>query len=161
MKRWLQLRVGRFNREGFTFRGLGILAIVLSCLYLLLKWIFSIPDAQDSFVVIRGIVYRGDIGVEAFIAVIIIGVILIGLDTLSARKPVTLQEEHYRYQLYLHHRKLYLNITFGTTAVYDRDIELTQEERENFWLKGPTYISDLVSDIELNQEEYNDRFIKR
>ena len=66
----------------------------------------------------------------------------------------------WNYILYEKEGKLLLSVVCGTVGMFDRNIYLTDLEKENFDLKGKSFIEKFANEIRNDPSKYESRHVK-
>ncbi len=70
-------------------------------------------------------------------------------------------QEHWLYCLYEDGERLILSVVCGTTEVYDIEVELTPEEKQQFVALGKPFIHSLALRINSHPTDYENKNRKR
>lgn len=135
----------RINREGFTCIDLGLFLFLSSGLWLLLVYIFSLEIYPTEPVFFRSTYVQESTGVLE--AIFIWGIILLLLGLYFRAKRTILYQEKWHFTLYLQRGSLYLSVLKGGSALYEKVLPLSKEERRRYWKEGIPYIQSLVKKV--------------
>ena len=68
-------------------------------------------------------------------------------------------DKDWNYTLYKDGGKLILSVLCGTVAMFDLNVPLNEEEKEDFYLKGEVFLDDLAEKIRFSPPAYQERSI--
>ena len=163
--RRVQYECNLFIQIGLYFFVPSIIGLII---FTLLGTDFSTPT--DNFVVTGLYVNTGytDLG-AMLMGMLVFSILTLCIGTLIyvirrfRKKPITLHQKQWAYTLEKINRKLYLSVLCGTSAQYEKTIQLTQKQRESFWLYGYPYIASLASDIAYSptDNQYTNQYVEK
>lgn len=139
--------IGKINQEGVSLLGLSLLMICFPVLWLTLQYLLDIGLPSGEKVFSR---YFGWQDAEGFwLAVILIGLILLLIEFILRLRGSSsiLHKSDWSYILSKQRGRLYLNVVCGGVGVYSVDVQLTQEQRREFWRKGIPFIDSMAENI--------------